>query len=192
MSTAIEVKEKPILFNAEMVRAILDGRKSQTRRVVKPQPVNEKPEVEWGWAWRKSPTTWFSGTTEDQVRRFGLPQHCPYGQPGDRLWVRETWGWRGSSWTMSDDYDVHFIQYRADEERRRIQRSYGDSHGLPRTRPQYEGEELWDYQDYLRRFWASWRPSIHMPRWASRLSLAVTALRVGPVREIRPPECAAG
>ena len=81
----------PILFTGEMVRAILDGRKTQTRRVVKPQPVNEDPSVKWGWAWRKSSKEWFSGVHEYQLRKaFGLAPHCPYGLPGDRLWLRET------------------------------------------------------------------------------------------------------
>ena len=60
------MKERPILFNGEMVRATLDGRKTQTRRAIKPQPG-------------------FQGNTPIECI------HCPYGDPGDRLWVRETW-----------------------------------------------------------------------------------------------------
>lgn len=71
------MKERPILFSAPMVRAILEGRKTQTRRIMKPQPV---------------------ALTDDHTHKAwqncGDPraQRCPYGQPGDRLWVRETWG----------------------------------------------------------------------------------------------------
>jgi hypothetical protein len=68
-----EMRERPILFSGEMVRAILEGRKSQTRRVVKPQPVPIGKTGNFGLD-----------------KRFGNPVRCPYGQPGDRLWVRET------------------------------------------------------------------------------------------------------
>jgi len=61
--------EKPILFNGEMVRAILDGNKTQTRRVIKPQPTN----------------------MDNENRRLSVSSDCPYGQRGTRLWVRETW-----------------------------------------------------------------------------------------------------
>ncbi|GAA0797376.1 ASCH domain-containing protein [Cupriavidus gilardii] len=65
------MKERPILFSGAMVRAILDGRKTQTRRVVKDRHIDAAP-----------PVAFFQY----------LREHCPYGQPGDRLWVRETWG----------------------------------------------------------------------------------------------------
>lgn len=83
--TATTVKERPIIFGGEMVRAILDERKTQTRRVVMRQPPEDRPRHCWfdapiyGWTWDTEPTAdWF------KVR-------CPYGRPGDRLWVRETW-----------------------------------------------------------------------------------------------------
>lgn len=81
------MKERPILFNGEMVKAILDGRKTQTRRVIKPQPDHfgkEDGEDSWhwnGWRWQDKPGIPLKGPDED----------CPHGQPGDRLWVRETW-----------------------------------------------------------------------------------------------------
>lgn len=81
------MKERPILFNGEMVKAILDGRKTQTRRVIKPQPDHfgkEDGEDSWhwnGWRWQDKPGIPLKGPDED----------CPHGQPGERLWVRETW-----------------------------------------------------------------------------------------------------
>ena len=112
------MKERPILFSGEMVRAILDGRKTQTRRVVKPQPDNE---------WMKwSISTW--GASGVLPLKGDKEIWCPYGIPGDLLWVRETWA---KHCIGGEDY----IFYRADSE--------PDGDGAP------------------------WRPSIHMPRWAS-------------------------
>src|SRR5687767_4129390 len=74
------MKERPILFNGEMVRAILEGRKTQTRRIVKPQPArfNGRAGGEWiGWP------------INDRGELF----QSPFGGPGDQLWVRETWAW---------------------------------------------------------------------------------------------------
>lgn len=82
-------KERPILFSGAMVRAILDGRKTQTRRVVKPQPPAGTREV--GIYHYPSDRDCFYPS--DGASIIGAwAQHCPYGQPGDRLWVRETWG----------------------------------------------------------------------------------------------------
>lgn len=85
------VKERPILFSGPMVRAILDGRKTQTRRVVKPQPI---------WVYDCSVPVLTTDADPNAAIR------CPYGVPGDRLWVRETFGrqWR------------HGFIYRADVE----------------------------------------------------------------------------
>ena len=80
------MKERPILFTVEMVRAILDGRKTQTRRIVKPQPV----PVLFGWelVGKKGAKTQWGEHIKDPMCATVF---CPYGQPGDRLWIRETW-----------------------------------------------------------------------------------------------------
>lgn len=145
--------ERPILFSGAMVRAILDGRKTQTRRVVKPQPPH------WQDLMMMSP---------------------PYGQSGDRLWVRETW--RPGSWR--DDGRVA-IDYAASRELTNTPWLYPDNF-----------EDLWPkWTDELLRagsvpdangihHWAPgqaplrWRPSIHMPRWACRILLEITDVRV--------------
>ena len=139
------MKERPILFSTENVKAILDDRKTQTRRVIKPQPpvsVNILPNALKGEWW------WY----EHQGRR---PQiKCPYGQVGDRLWVRETiycdWGgeWR----------------YKA-----------GDA---PVKGGDFDKGEYFDGDDM------SPRPSIFMPRWASRITLEITDTRVERLQEI--------
>jgi len=82
------IKEHPILFSAEMVRAILDGRKTQTRRVIKPQPEGKSMDDALGGEWLKKD---FGGLLIPRIK--DLHMGCPY-QPGDRLWVRETW-WHG-------------------------------------------------------------------------------------------------
>jgi hypothetical protein len=126
------VRERPILFGPAMVRAILEGRKTQTRRAINPR-----------W--------WRCLDSEDQRDRASALRQCPFGVPGDRLWVRETWAWPGE-----ED-----VLYRA---------SHQHIQDKMRSDPLYPQ--------------FNWRPSIHMPRWASRLTLEVTAVRVQRLQEI--------
>jgi hypothetical protein len=142
MSTATKVRERGILFSAEMVRAILDGRKGQTRRVVKTQP--QETSLDGSWArWRDAGADLWRN--KEQYAR----DCCPYGQSGDRLWVRETWA--DTDETINDEPG---IVYRA-------------------TDPDWESMEGW-----------KWRPSIFMPRAASRITLEITGVRVERVQEI--------
>ena len=129
------MKELPILVCGQMVRPILEGRKTHTRRVVK---------VAW------------SGTGEALLSqsRIDPAYKCPYGQPGDRLWVRETWGY-------SEDLPDGF------QDGRHVSRRW--------LRYRADGEAA----DVLR-----WKPSIHMPRWASRITLEVVAVRVERLQDI--------
>lgn len=87
--TDADARERPIIFSAPMVRALLDGRKTQTRRIVKPQP--EYSDVAgafgtWVFKQRQAGDWWLWPNASDKVLA-----ECPYGVPGDRLWVRETW-----------------------------------------------------------------------------------------------------
>lgn len=119
------MKERPILFSAPMVRALLDGSKTQTRRAAKLTGAGHVKEVGGHRRWHPADENCIAA--------------CPYGQPGDRLWVRETWIDASSS--------LHScVIYRAD----------GDDQvcGVP------------------------WKPSIFMPRAASRILLEVTAVRI--------------
>lgn len=146
--TATATRERPILFSGEMSRAIWDGRKSQTRRVVKPQPKGALIPLE------TQPGVWFDH------HNILSGWRCPYGQPGDRLWVRESWAYFGG-----DEYlyqrEPSQVMYRAtwDSDTRSLHHCgpVGDQH---------------------------WRPSIHMPRWASRLTLEITEVRVQRLQEI--------
>ena len=135
------MKERPILFCAPMVRAILDGRKTQTRRIMKVQPPPDaRVTVEH---YTSIVTDRRYGDMKPGKEVFGalwdggecgLP--CPYGQPGDRLWVRETW-----QRAATDTGECLFYRADADES-------------------------------------GPWRPSIHMPRWASRITLRITDICV--------------
>lgn len=153
--------EHPILFSREMVRAILEGRKTQTRRVVKPQPTLDFHYM----SWLTSDTyEWTTGhplnVKYPETQRHAVK--CPYGKVGDRLWVRETWA-TSPFLNMRAPRDLSkraLIVYRADE--------INESHFC-------------------------FRPSIHMPRWASRLNLEIVDVRVERVQDISEHDaCAEG
>jgi hypothetical protein len=146
------MKERPILFSAPMVQAILEGRKSQTRRVMNPQPTAHfTTDIDY----------WTSGKYSGELGKE--PLTSPYGQPGDRLWVRETWAYfGGEEYFYQKDRLATF--YRATWESERAQH-------FPRAGLDYVPGDRW-------------RPSIHMPRWASRITLELTKVRVERVNEI--------
>lgn len=151
---ANEVLARPILFSGPMIRAILENRKSQTRRVLKPQPPNDvrralnHPD--------DLPFVAFLRNGEDFWRI-----KCPYGRPGDRLWVRETWckvdnrEFGGDIWI-----DYRATPWESAEHPAGWNNAPDDSEAL------------------------KWRPSIHMPRWASRITLEVTDVRVEKLQDI--------
>lgn len=143
-ATATATKERPILFSGPMVRALLDGRKTQTRRVVKPQPPEGVCRCPYAGGWAHEHA---DGACSCRLIR------CPYGWIGDRLWVREAWGLMDTQ--PSDGPDRATLGYRAD----------GDA-AAPNGRHQL------------------WRPSIHMPRWASRITLEITDVRVERLQDI--------
>jgi len=147
-----------------MVRALLEGRKTQTRRVVKQLQGMDPADVRLARTQGGYPDgvrpVWECDFCEPDI--FSTP--CPYGQPGDRLWVRETW------------QSVPFGPHR-------------DWPGCPDLRPQKPSE--WNRTAVV--IWRAdgempgseiWRPSIHMPRWASRITLEITGVRVERVQEI--------
>lgn len=177
-----EQKYKPIPFTAPMVRAILEGRKTQTRRLNGLDDVNKIPD-----AWDATRVT--VGSLDYKVKKsakgkYGAtfishpdaianrtihvcPQICPYGQPGDRLWVRETW--QHSNFPFGPLDKSCAIFYRADY--------LNDPLG-----PDLELDTSSD----IRR---KWNPSTHMPRWASRITLEVTGVRVERLQDISGEDC---
>ena len=156
------MKERPILFSAPMVRAILEGQKTQTRRAVKPQPEWTEPASVWAFCEDgRSGPGWYAHN-DDYPEEGALFYRCPYGQPGDRLWVRES-GWE-RPWRTA-----------------KMMREGAD------TWPRYAyAADGWDDQD--RADFKAWGfkslPSIHMPRWASRILLEIVSVRVERLQDI--------
>lgn len=166
MKAEIAVKERPILFSGAMVQAILAGRKTQTRRVIKPQP-----DTAPGMNCTRIRMKRRDGSVHlDTWVGDDLGYLCPYGVPGDRLWVREAsiitpkhWD-SGPTFTHRDaDGDKRWVQYLATSPDTEAAKDYG----LKVT------------------------PSIHMPRWASRLTLEITEVRVQRLQEISASDCLA-
>ncbi len=148
-------RERPILMSAPMVRAILAGTKTQTRRFLRPQPhVDALGNACWndlnfgqdahGVPLFESMALMLPGSGTGEVR-------CPYGECGDKLWVREVWGFEKR--TEDDPLLEPVVTYRADQ-----------------------AEHLYPVK--------RWRPSIHMPRHLSRITLEVTTVRVERLQDI--------
>lgn len=162
--------DRPIIFSGKMVRAILDGRKTQTRRVVKDVPDMPAPDCHPSHT-PKHPAPYLDAYCGEQKtsanpRGMGRNWHwwqvddrpgvvafrLPYA-PGDRLWVRESWNMSGLGWN-------------------RPQAGLGKLH--------YRATDEGQWKNY----WGAWRSPIHMPRWASRLTLTVTNVRVQRLQDI--------
>lgn len=164
--------DRPILFSGPMVRAILAGQKTQTRRVVKPagallamswSPLH--PERGLRVTTRTGKHSTHTGPVSEALSA------CPYGQPGDRLWVRETY-----ALSHRDDNTEATPKDRDAWDWPPVYRADGEDQGGGWTRRMPSGVERW--------IAPPWRPSIHMPRWASRLTLEVTSVRVERLHDI--------
>ena len=172
----VAMKERPILFSGPMVRAILDGRKTQTRRMVKPQPLHGEFVV---CKYHKTLVDKKGNTYPSDEDRFGICDvdgewsvECPYGQVSDRLWVRETYR------QTCDKKSWGCVQYRADESLRLMlcdENGEGDPIGTKMHREPLQKIE---------KKGPRWRPSIHMPRWASRITLEITGVRVEQIHDL--------
>lgn len=152
------MRERPILFNADMVRAVLDGRKTQTRRIMREQPEVIPKEDELG-----KPGFWIPfNAGKTMVRNDDMHIACPFGLKGDRLWVRETFR------VHSRATDVATLVYKASEQQSWTQQT----HRVPIEK--CNKPAVVD----------KWTPSIHMPRWASRITLEITGVRVERLQSI--------
>lgn len=171
------MKERPILFSGDMVRALLDGRKTQTRRIVK-LPHNN-PLGQWEPTSIGGPN---GGRTAagDTVPLQGAIWHtrtgdslmCPYGQPGDRLYVRETW----AAYWGPPALGARVV---TDAAVRQSDGSIAHASAAEPLSVRYAAD-----MDGEAPFGRKWKPSIHMPRWASRITLEVTGVRVERLQDI--------
>lgn len=161
---------KPIIFSYDNIPGILEGRKTQTRRAIKPQP--------WGYDPFFVPETGLWEFCDDQETD---PKHhifkCPYGIPGDQLWVRESWA----------QLSVRYVSVGDPED--------GDSDAeieemdcIPSQEP-LMGKTLYKADDPYAARW--WFPSIFMPRWASRITLDVVKIRIQRLQDITREDCIA-
>ncbi|MEX5421775.1 morphogenetic protein [Enterobacter cloacae] len=132
-----------MIFNGEMVRAILDGRKTQTRRIMKNQPAGDYPDTPALIRSAGGGFQWYGHYGESSIF------NCPFGAVGDRIWVRETWAEAGAS---APDLKLYRANYPA-----HVPTHY---------------ENVPPAED------VRWTPSIHMPRWASRITLEIIGVRV--------------
>ena len=171
------MRERPIIFSAPMVRAILDGRKTQTRQIVQsPARYMQRAGMEvikhrapgnpwygdYVWSMRDRMGIWNDYTHEQFLSL------CPYGVPGDRLWVREAFLQpRATYQQASGEWESYWTGSREDI------RYVADGAQPEWTRPGQYGS-----------LWRAKRPSIHMPRWASRILLEITEVRVQRLQEI--------
>lgn len=174
------MKETGLMFKAPLVRAILSGQKTQTRRILNPQSAENHPH-DGGTKWvlargRHTPV----GSVGHLSLQDQMGRNCPLGQPGDRIYVRETWQgplmsskeWEEHYFSGADDLPAHFrtpahCQYAADG-------------GPP--------PEFMTMDDELV---SRWKPSIHMPKWAARIWLEITGVRVQRLQSITEADCLA-
>lgn len=148
------MRERPILFSAPMVLAILAGKKSQTRRLVKPQDIENVDGVPFLLSYMTG--------EPDPVQ---LP--CPFGAPGDRLWVKETWSTPPGHYELMTPREMSEqtpLRYAADGVVKGVSKRFVDSQGRIAI--------------------GRLRPSIFMRRWMSRITLEVTSVRVERLQDI--------
>jgi hypothetical protein len=170
MTAQIEVKERPVIFSGPMVKAILEGRKTQTRRICKPAcdmggelAGSVHPAKESGWI------AWWPGNDLGLADFTKLAYQdgfqCPYGKPGERLWVRESAYISQPNFGLPEDA------------------THKDYDGQPRV-VSYTVDMGFDAKRCAEDYGVKCSPSIHMPRWASRITLEITSVKVERVQDI--------
>lgn len=159
------MKEHPILFSTPMVKAIIENRKTQTRRIIKPQPEitkNERGLIDYTYRKGKK---FSSGQNMDisdlNSAFFRIRIYCPYGQPGDLLWVREKWRYHDIFNIGGETSNGEYWYYAS------VPKIIGCVDGVDYTRDQWR-----------------WKPSIHLPKSASRIWLEITNVKVERVQSI--------
>lgn len=171
------MKERGMIFNAEMVRAIIDGRKTQTRRIMKPQP---EPCPRGGHWWPSNVFKTMLHIEEEMQNGKGgwgglVGDACPFGDVGDRIWVRETWG----AVSHELDEDGRIQPWTPDRPATVIhEMPFGNGYYSGHAIYAADGDFTWGDDDGYEDGRSCWKPSIHMPRAASRILLEITDIRV--------------
>uniref|UniRef100_A0A6M3M4N7 Uncharacterized protein n=1 Tax=viral metagenome TaxID=1070528 RepID=A0A6M3M4N7_9ZZZZ len=154
--------ERPILFNSKLVSAILEGHKTQTRRVIKPQPDFSGLIYPSLLKWRRFRSKW--GAFPQNASRGSIPMYvynCPFGKVGDKLYVREKFQLSKGDFAPTLEEELskkpRVLYYASDN-------------------PRYRDKD-------------KWKPSIHMPKWASRITLEITDIRVEQLQDISGEDC---
>lgn len=172
------MKERPIIFNAWSIQAILEGRKTMTRRVIKPQPIIE------GCGAVVGPEKWLS--KEGRViyncdyEPSPFSEACPHGQPGDRLWVQETWRQRGGGGKLDGTGEYVTIEYRASATTTYM----GDYDEITYARERRSPPDIDHSKSGMK-----WHPSIFMPRWASRITVEIVDVQARQIQQIDREDC---
>lgn len=191
------MKEKSIIFNAEMVRAILDGRKTQTRRELKPQPAEgfyprRRRNKAGNDVWMEFKDVHGS----DKIWGGGIDRwKCPYGQIGDKLWVRETWCLMRESSDYETGNEYYYFDWDESVELAKDCLNLDPRASSCKSVVCYpaDGEdknpsEMFDCVGFsgkvLSKKEVRWRLPVHMPRWVSRITLEITNIRVEKLCEI--------
>ena len=154
------MREQSIIFNSEMVKAILDGRKTMTRR-----PIKLRTSVNPHSSLSEQGKIYSIGDMqrETELTKNTKPNYpCPYGQQGDRLWVREKWG-------LID-----------------LESGYAYDGLIPPkfAREEYEVAYYADWSDFIDSLFHKWRDALYMPKWTHRITLEITEVRVERLQEI--------
>ncbi|QKJ16641.1 hypothetical protein [Yersinia kristensenii] len=175
------MNEKPILFNAEMVNAILSGRKTQTRRIISEKTLH---------LFDVAASSGECHPIElcDQRSQSYYLEFCPLGKTGDQLWVRETFALLGNEDGVCVDWQDNMVKDDEQAAARIYKASCEQKHGdyglysIPDS-------AYWKPETSNMKYEGSWRPSIHMPRWASRINLLITGVRVERLNDISDLDC---
>lgn len=166
------MKQHPILFSGEMVKAIIEGRKTQTRRLMKPQP--------------NIPSTGHPVAQAELLQSWLRDHACPYGAVGDQLWVRETFAIE-TNFNL-DDEESYPPPFKDGRPVKRYPESDDGEWGAYWEQPHYRATDPTPELDYPDNDTGApmvkWQPSIHMPRWASRITLEIVSVRVERLDEI--------
>ncbi|TDI79826.1 MAG: hypothetical protein E2O79_09995 [Caldithrix sp.] len=179
------IKTHPILFSGPMVRAILEDRKTQTRRIIKPQPTIENGVFEW--LPKKKMLYAYQCVNCEPDMSF----YSPYGRLGDLLWVRENWGYHGMGKSSTDRWKTKNmgVSYHADGRRTSgLDYEGADVLKLPADYP--VGKVVTMPDDLTNEECHAWWhrkksiPSIHMPRWVNRITLEIKDIRVERLQDI--------